>query len=145
MRDGSQQHFGSIRTARAVRWLSRCSGGNSPGKIGDAQFNADMSALLRINIDLQFTLLASDLYRPLANRLGNEQQTARAGTVFRNPINVTATIAGMPSVPTGNGIVQGGALAERMSCSWSVPGISCPACWKLDQADEPDRRQIGLK
>ena len=47
---------------------------------------------MRINTDLQLTLMASGLYRILANRIGNGQQAARARTLFRNFIDATANV-----------------------------------------------------
>ena len=47
---------------------------------------------MRINTDLQLTLMASGLYRFLANRIGNGQQAARAGALFRNLIDATANV-----------------------------------------------------
>ena len=47
---------------------------------------------MRINADLQLTLMASGLYRILANRIGGEQQAARARTLFRNFIDAPANV-----------------------------------------------------
>ena len=47
---------------------------------------------MRINTDLQLTLMASGLYRILANRIENGQQAARARTLFRNFIDATANV-----------------------------------------------------
>ena len=47
---------------------------------------------MRINTDLQLTLMASGLYRLLADRIGNGQGSARARTLFRSFIDATATV-----------------------------------------------------
>ena len=47
---------------------------------------------MRINTDLQLTLMASGLYRLMANRIGNGQAIARDRTLFRNFIDVTANV-----------------------------------------------------
>ena len=47
---------------------------------------------MRINTDLQLTLMASGLYRLLANRIGNAQRSARVRTLFRSFIDATATV-----------------------------------------------------
>ena len=52
-----------------------------------------LSAAMRINTDLQLTLMASGLYRLLASRIGNGQESARARTLFRSFIDATATVA----------------------------------------------------
>ena len=48
---------------------------------------------MRINTDLQLTLIASGLYRLLAIRIGKGTQVARARTLFRNFVDATATVA----------------------------------------------------
>ena len=48
---------------------------------------------MRINTDLQLTLMASGLYRLLASRIGNGQNSARARTLFRSFIDATVTIS----------------------------------------------------
>ena len=60
----------------------------------DTCSGSSMSAAvpMRINTDLQFTLMASGLYRILANRIGNGQLAARARTLFRNFIDATANV-----------------------------------------------------
>ena len=47
---------------------------------------------MRINTDLQLTLMASGLYRLLANRIGNGHRTARARTLFRSFIDAAAAV-----------------------------------------------------
>ena len=47
---------------------------------------------LKIQIDLQLTLMASALYRILAKRLGNGMENAKARTVFRKAVNTSATV-----------------------------------------------------
>ena len=47
---------------------------------------------MRIDLDLQLTLMASGLYRLLAVRIGNGKQTAKSRTLFRNFIKAPADI-----------------------------------------------------
>jgi hypothetical protein len=47
---------------------------------------------MKVDFDLQITLMASALYRLLANRIGREYQHATAKKIFRNLLNVSATI-----------------------------------------------------
>ena len=53
-----------------------------------------LSALvgMKVDFDLQITLMASSLYRLLANRIGREYQHATAKKIFRNLLNVSATV-----------------------------------------------------
>ena len=46
---------------------------------------------MRIDTDLQLTLIASTLYRLLAIRVGNGHQICRARTLFRDFVDATAT------------------------------------------------------
>lgn len=48
---------------------------------------------MKVDFDLQITLMASALYRLLANRIGREYQQATAKTIFRNLLDVSATVA----------------------------------------------------
>lgn len=48
---------------------------------------------MRIDLDLQLTLMASGLYRLLAVRIGNGRQTAKSRTLFRNFIKAPADIS----------------------------------------------------
>jgi len=48
---------------------------------------------MKVDFDLQITLMASALYRLLANRIGREYQHATAKKIFRNLLNVSATVA----------------------------------------------------
>ena len=48
---------------------------------------------MRIDTDLQLTLMATSLYRLLAIRIGKGMQVARARTLFQNFIDATATVA----------------------------------------------------
>ena len=48
---------------------------------------------MRIDLDLQLTLMASGLYRLLAVRIGNGKQTAKSRTLFRNFIKAPAVIS----------------------------------------------------
>jgi hypothetical protein len=47
---------------------------------------------LKVDFDLQITLMASALYRLLANRVGREYQQATAKKIFRNLLDVSATV-----------------------------------------------------
>ena len=47
---------------------------------------------LKIQLDLQLTLMASALYRILGKRLGPETESARARTLFRKFVNASATV-----------------------------------------------------
>ena len=47
---------------------------------------------MRIDTDLQLTLIASGLYRLLANRIANGHQASKARTLFRDFIDATATV-----------------------------------------------------
>jgi hypothetical protein len=51
---------------------------------------------LKVDFDLQITLMASGLYRLLATRIGREYQQATAKTIFRNLLNVSATVQILP-------------------------------------------------
>ena len=47
---------------------------------------------LKIDFDLQITLMASSLYRLLAARIGREYGKAQAKTIFSNLLEVSATV-----------------------------------------------------
>ena len=47
---------------------------------------------LKIDFDLQITLMASSLYRLLAARIGREYGKAQAKTIFSNLLDVSATV-----------------------------------------------------
>jgi hypothetical protein len=47
---------------------------------------------LKVDFDLQITLMASALYRLLANRVGREYQHATAKKIFRNLLDISATV-----------------------------------------------------
>ena len=51
---------------------------------------------LKVDFDLQLTLMASGLYRLLATRIGREYQQATAKKIFRNLLNVSATVQVLP-------------------------------------------------
>jgi hypothetical protein len=51
---------------------------------------------LKVDFDLQITLMASGLYRLLATRIGREYQQATAKKIFRNLLNVSATVQVLP-------------------------------------------------
>ena len=48
---------------------------------------------MKVNLDLQLTLMASSLYRLLASEIGNGYETARSRTIFRDFIQATARVA----------------------------------------------------
>jgi hypothetical protein len=48
---------------------------------------------MKVNCDLQLTLMASSLYRMLGNRISRGYQTARARTIFRDFIEASATVS----------------------------------------------------
>ena len=48
---------------------------------------------LKVDFDLQITLMASSLYRLLADRIGREYERAQAQKLFRNLLDVSATVA----------------------------------------------------
>ena len=48
---------------------------------------------MKVNCDLQLTLMAGSLYRLLAQRVGNGYQTARARHIFRDFVDASATVA----------------------------------------------------
>jgi hypothetical protein len=48
---------------------------------------------LKVDFDLQITLMASSLYRLLADHIGREYQRAQAQKLFRNLLAVSATVA----------------------------------------------------
>ena len=47
---------------------------------------------LKVDFDLQITLMASSLYRLMAERIGREYQHAQAKKIFRNLLDVSATV-----------------------------------------------------
>jgi len=47
---------------------------------------------LKIDFDLQLTLMASSLYRLMANRIGREYASAQPKTLFRNLLDLSATV-----------------------------------------------------
>jgi len=48
---------------------------------------------MKVNCDLQLTLMASSLYRLLGNRIGNGYQTAESRHLFRDFVDATASVA----------------------------------------------------
>ena len=48
---------------------------------------------MKVNLDLQLSLMAGTLYRLLAVRLGNGQQNSRARTLARHLVKAAAEIA----------------------------------------------------
>ena len=47
---------------------------------------------MKVNLDLQLTLMASSLYRLLASKLGNRYRKAKSRHIFRDFIDATATL-----------------------------------------------------
>ena len=47
---------------------------------------------LKVDFDLQITLMASTLYRLMANKIGREYAKAQAKTLYRNLLDVSATV-----------------------------------------------------
>jgi hypothetical protein len=47
---------------------------------------------LKVDFDLQITIMASTLYRLMADRIGREYAKAQAKTIFRNLLDVSATV-----------------------------------------------------
>jgi hypothetical protein len=47
---------------------------------------------LKVDFDLQITVMASTLYRLMADRVGREYDKAQAKTIFRNLLDVSATV-----------------------------------------------------
>ena len=47
---------------------------------------------MKVNCDLQLTLMASSLYRLLGGRIGNGYQTAKSRHIFRDFVDATATV-----------------------------------------------------
>jgi len=47
---------------------------------------------LKVDFDLQITIMASSLYRLMADRIGREYAKARAKTIYRNLLDVSATV-----------------------------------------------------
>jgi transposase len=51
---------------------------------------------MKVNLDLQLTLMASSLYRLLGSKLGNRYQKAKSRHIFRDFIDATATLVVTP-------------------------------------------------
>lgn len=47
---------------------------------------------LKVNCDVQLTIMASSLYRMLANRIGNGYETAKSKHLFRDFIDASAVV-----------------------------------------------------
>ncbi len=47
---------------------------------------------LKVDFDLQITIMASSLYRLMADRIGREYAKAQAKTIYRNLLDVSATV-----------------------------------------------------
>lgn len=66
---------------------------NIAGGVDFFHMDALSSAVaMKVNCDLQLTLMASSLYRMLAMRVGNGYETAKSRHLFRDFVNATATI-----------------------------------------------------
>ena len=48
---------------------------------------------MKVNCDLQLTLMASSLYRLLASQIGNGYESAKSRHIFRDLIDATATVS----------------------------------------------------
>src|SRR5207247_9641309 len=48
---------------------------------------------LKVDFDLQITLMASSLYRLMAQRIGREYSRAQAKTIFRSLLDISATVS----------------------------------------------------
>src|SRR5881409_4258270 len=48
---------------------------------------------MKVDFDLQITLMASSLYRLMAQRIGREYGRAQAKTIFRNLLDISATVS----------------------------------------------------
>lgn len=78
------------------------------------------AVLVKVDFDLQLTLMASSLYRLPGVRVGNGFEIAKARTVFRKLVHASASIEG-----TGSEIVV--SLGRRTSNPFSKPPAS-PIC-----------------
>jgi hypothetical protein len=47
---------------------------------------------MKVDFDLQITLMAASLYRLMAGKIGREYERAQAKKIFRNLLDVTATV-----------------------------------------------------
>jgi hypothetical protein len=47
---------------------------------------------LKVDFDLQITIMAGSLYRLMADRIGREYAKSQAKTIFRNLLDVSATV-----------------------------------------------------
>lgn len=47
---------------------------------------------VKVDFDLQITLMASSLYRLMADQIGGEYRKAQVKTIFRNLLDVSATV-----------------------------------------------------
>ena len=47
---------------------------------------------MKVDFDLQLTLMAASLYRLMAGKTGREYERAQAKKIFRNLLDVTATV-----------------------------------------------------
>ena len=47
---------------------------------------------MKVDCDLQLTLMASSLYRLLGQRIGNGYETAKSRRLFRDPADATAQV-----------------------------------------------------
>ena len=91
MREGSANTTTTARTGRYTRRMI-IENGIADG-IDFFHMDALSSAVaLKINCDLQLTLMGSSLYRLLGAQIGNGYQTAKSRHLFRDFINATAQI-----------------------------------------------------
>jgi len=50
---------------------------------------------LKVDFDLQLTLMPGSLYRLMARRIGREHERARPKTIFRNLLDLSAKVSGI--------------------------------------------------
>ena len=85
---------------------------------------------MRIDLDLQLTLMASGLYRLLAVRVGNGKQTAKSRTLFRNFIKAPADI----TLDNDSITVRIGRRANNpflLNASYMKPTSPCRGSWAV--------------
>jgi len=92
----------------------------------------------KVDFDLQITLMASALYRLLANRIGRQYQQATAKKIFRNLLDVSATVEVLEhevvvtlDKRTHNPFLVASGLADEPTPS---PGLAT-SVWRSDLTD----------
>src|SRR6185437_8133010 len=93
---------------------------------------------MKVDFDLQITLMASALYRLLANRIGRQYQQATAKKIFRNLLDVSATVEVLEhevvvtlDKRTHNPFLVASGLADEPTPS---PGLAT-SVWRSDLTD----------